>query len=147
MRRYLRASAVAAPLLLFGGFLLFAVGQVLVAVVVSLAAFFLFLAFSFGFSAGGQQQEAPEDSDMGVLRWVRRAAKYGILLWFLFQPEVESFHRRMTEGAALWDWRLIAPVGVLAIYSGISGLRRASRVTDTAIYTYFASSDGDELSK
>lgn len=137
---------MAVPLLLFGGFLLFAAGHAFLAIAPFMAALIVFLAFPFCISDRSHQQRPTADTDVGVLRWIRRAAKYAILLWFIWQPEFDSFHRRITDGGALWDWRLIAPVGVLAVYFCISALRRASLITDQAIYTYFSSSDTDGLS-
>jgi hypothetical protein len=145
MRRYMRASAVAVPSLLFAAFLLIAAGHCILMSAPLIGAFVLFLAFPYYISDGVQQRPQTSDSDTGVLRWIRRAAKYAILMWFVFQPEVESFQKRIMDGGALWDWRLITPVAVLAIYSVISGLRRSSRVTDAAIYSYFTTADDSRL--
>lgn len=145
MRMYMRVSAVAVPSLLFATFLLVAAGHGILMSAPLVGAFVLFLAFPYYISDGVQPRPQTSDSDTGVLRWIRRAAKYAILMWFLFQPEFESFKRRIMDGGALWDWRLITPVAVLAIYSVISGLRRASRVTDAAIYSYFTTTDDGRL--
>ena len=141
----MRASAVAVPLLLFAAFLLVAAGHGIFASAPLVGALVLFLAFPYFISDGVQQQPQTSDSDISVLRWVRIAAKYAILMWFIWQPEVQSFLRRIMDGGSLWDWRLITPVAVLAICSVISGLRRASHVTDTAIYSYFTSTDDSRL--
>ena len=142
----MRASAIAVPLLLFGGFLLFAAGHVFVASAPVISAFIIFLAFPFYLPDRLDQQRTANDTDVGVLRWIWGAARYAILFWFVWQPEIYSFLRRITEGDALWDWRLIVPVGVLAIYFCVSGLRQASFVTDQAIYAYFTGGDGGGLS-
>jgi hypothetical protein len=141
MRRYLRASAVAVPLLIFVAFLLVAAGHILVAVVPLVGAAVSFLAFPYFMTDGVNQQPPPSSPDKGVLPWVRWLAKYAIFMWFMFQPEVSSLLTRIMEGGALLEWKLITPVAVLAIYSVISGLRQASRATDEDIYSYYSTKD------
>lgn len=137
----MRASAVAVPSLLFAAFLLIAAGHGIFAFAPLVGAFVLFLAFPYFISDGVQQQPQPSECDLGVLCWVRRAAKWAILMWFIWQPEFDSFQRRIMDDGALWDWRLITPVAAWVIYSAIFGLRRASQVTDAAIYNYFTRTD------
>ena len=137
----MRTASVAVPLLLFTAFLLTAAGHGIMAIVPFVSAFVVFLAFPYYISEGFGQQPESADSDTGWLRMVRRATKFAILMWFISQPEVESFEKRIMDGSALWDWRLITPVAILAIYMVISGLRRASLVIDTAIYKYFTSTE------
>ena len=142
----MRASAIAVPLLLFTAFLLVAAGHPIVAVAPTVGAIVLLLAFPYLMTDGIQQQPQANDSDIGVLRWVRRAAKYTIMMWFFLQPEVESFLKRITDGNAFWDWRLIVPVAVLTIYYIIWGWCRVAHISDRAIYTHFTKADSGSLS-
>ncbi len=137
----MRATAVAVPALLFTAFLLMAAGHAIFAFVLTVGSLLLLLAFPYGITDGVRQQPQISDADIGVLRWVRRAAKYAILMWFIFQPEVMSFQSRILYGSAFWDWRLIVPVAVLMIYFAIWGWRQVSHISDIAIYTHFTTAD------
>lgn len=142
----MRASAIAVPLLLFSAFLLVAAGHPILAVAPTVGAIVLLLAFPYLMTDGIQQQPQANDSDIGVLRWVRRAAKYAIMMWFVFQPEVESVLRWITDGNAFWDWRLIVPVAVLTIYYIIWGWSRVANIADRALYTHFTRTDPGSVS-
>ncbi len=141
MRRFIRASAVAVPLLLFSGFLLIAGRQVLWSAIPFILALILFLAFPYYLTDDSSLETQRDDADMGWLLWVRQVAWFAILFWFLNQPEVEAFQKRAIDEGGLWDWRLITAVAVVTLCSVVWGLKRATLVSDSAIYRYFTSSD------
>jgi hypothetical protein len=137
----MRASAVAVPSLLFAAFLLIAAGHGIWMSVPLIGAIAFFLVFPYYISDGVKQRPPNSESDSGVLRWVRTVATYAIVIWFVSQQEVESLQKRIVDGGALWDWRLITPVAVWTLCAVMSGLRRVSGITDTAIYTYYTTAD------
>ena len=146
MRRFIRASAVAVPLLLFSGFLLFASRHVFWGVIPLISAFILFLAFPYYLTDDSSSQIATDAADRGWLLWVRRGAWYAIMVWVFNQPEFEAFQKRAIDEGGLWDWRLITAVAVVTFCSIVWGFRRASLVSDRAIYRYFTSPDTPEAS-
>lgn len=131
MRRLIRATAIAAPCLLFLSFLLFARGLRLWSGLVFLLAFILFFAFPHFLTV--PQNTQPDSAPGG---WIARFSKYAVLMWVISQPEFTAFENRVIKGGALWDWRLITPLAVLTGYVIYLGLSRVSGITDRAIYHY-----------
>lgn len=95
MRRYLRASAVAVPVLFFSAFLLMAGGYSMLGMVFCFASMIGFIAFPCSLPDGAAHRPQISDADRGVLGWVGRAARTAILLWVILQPEFESFQVRV----------------------------------------------------
>jgi len=137
MRRYMRTSAIAVPVLLFSAFLLIASGHGVFALAPSVGAIILLLSFPFYMPENFVRRAETVESGRGALRWVRDVAEITIIFWFVWQPEFESFTRRVGEGGALWDWGLIVPIAVLTLSFAIQGWSRVSRISDLAIYAYF----------
>ncbi len=141
MRSYMRASAVAGPFLWFVGFLLLAAGHLLMAPVPFVGALILCIAFPYHLPNKGIPSPPMEDDEKGVLGWVLTWARfYGtltVLVWIFCQPEIAALQKRISDGGALWDWRLITPIAVWTICSSIRNWRHVSRISDTTIYSYF----------
>ena len=146
MIRYMRASAIAVPVLFFAAFLLMAGGYSILGMVSIFAALIGFIAFPYCLPDSATLRPQISDADRGVLGWVGRAARTAILLWVMLQPEFRSFWVRVMEGGALWDWRLIGPLAILTVYSMIRGWSQVSRISDRAIYAYFSPSDSSRPS-
>ena len=144
MRRFIRASAVAVPLLLFSGFLLFASRHELWSVLPLIAAVILFRAFPYYLTDHTSPQSPSDGAATGWLHWIRRVAWFAIMLWGFNQPEYEAFQKRAFDEGGLWDWRLLAPITVVTSCSIVWGLRRAAAVSDRAIYSYFTSTGSPE---
>lgn len=134
MRLYLRASAVAAPVLLFGAFLLFAHGERLWSVLPGIIAVLLLWTFPSSIT------ETPAPSLLGKMdgpAWMRRIAVWGVYFRCFQIPEVKTLIDHMTKGQLLWDWRLIASVAVMTLSYVWTGWRSVSAITDKAIYTHY----------
>ncbi|MES2470130.1 MAG: hypothetical protein V4675_22755 [Verrucomicrobiota bacterium] len=146
MRRYMRASAIAGPVIFFAAFLLMAGGYNMLGMVFCFASMIGFLAFPYYLPDSVAHRPQISDTDKGVLGSVGRAAKTAILLWVILQPEFGNFLVRVMEGGALWDWRLMVPGAVLTVYSMIRGWSQVSGISDQAIYAYFSPSDSSRPS-
>ncbi len=134
----MRAASIVVPGLVFASFLLLASGSPLWAMILFFSGFFLFFAFPYGLAFSDEPQVASASTDRGAVigRWVRRIAKYFVFFWVITQPEFSTFLDRVTTGGALWDWRLIAPLGALALYYAWIGWRRVPDISDQAIFTF-----------
>ena len=140
MRRYMRASAIAVPVLLFSAFLLIASGHGLFCLAPFVGSFVISVSFPFFLPDNFVRRSDTVESGRGALCWVRDVAGVAIIMWFVWQPEFDSFVRRVTHGGALWDWRLIVPIAVLAASRAVQGWSRVARISDAAIYAYFTPS-------
>lgn len=135
MRLYMRAAAVATPILLFVSLLLLARGEVLWAMPIVITAITLFLTFPFWI------MDRPSDAKPGAVDapiWIQRVAKYLMFYWFLQLPEVKTFLNRVTQEHLLWDWHLIVPAALVTLSYVWIGLRNVPAITDEAIYAHFA---------
>ena len=134
MRLYLRASAVATPVLLFVTLLLLFRGDVLWALLPAIIAVVLVLNFPFWL------METPMIATAGMMdgpTWMRRVATYGVFLWCFQFPEVKALLDRVTRDHLLWDWRLIVPAALVTLSYIWMGWRNVSAITDKAIYTHY----------
>jgi hypothetical protein len=136
IRRFMRASAVLVPLLLFLGFLLVASGRVVWGVVPIVAAFMVRLSIPLGLTEDTCGPRRSDGADRAWLLWVRRAAWHAILVWGLNQSEVAAFQKRAIQAGGLWDWRLLSAGAVVTFCPIVWGLKRAAAVSDVAIYAY-----------
>ncbi len=138
----MRLRAVLVPGLLLAGFLAFARSLPVVGLVLAGLAFCLFLGFT-----GPQEELAvklPQQQGFERWRyWSGQIIRYLFMLWLISQPELEAFIHRVNHGYALWDWRLILPAIILATLGAISGLRRASSLSDQQIYDWLAEKHGE----
>ena len=142
----MRASAIAGPVLFFSAFLSMAGGYSMLGMAFFFPSVIGFIAFPYYLPDSVAHRPQISDADRGVIGWVGRAARTAILLWVILQPETQSFLIRVMDGGVLWDWRLMVPGAVLAVYSMIRGWSQVSLISDRAIYAYFSASDSSRLS-
>jgi hypothetical protein len=136
-RRFIKASAVAVPLLFYSAFLLVAAKHLGWSLLPLMVAIVLGLAFPYRPKERFPAPAATDDTDKGWLRSARLTAQYLIYWWVISQPEVMAFVTRVLDDGGLWDWHWLATSFVLVLCSIVGGLRKAAAVSDRAIYDYF----------
>src|SRR5436190_16922423 len=115
IRRWMIASAIIAPCLIFAGCLLFVWGSF----GWGFCAFFIGMMIAVIFPAGiaypcGDTDRAATTDSAPVTKWARRIAMLVLWFWLIRQPEFRSLFERISEEGALWNRWIIAP---LAIYT------------------------------
>jgi hypothetical protein len=135
MRLYMRAAAVATPILWFMTLLLLARGEVLWVMPIAITAITLFLTFPFWIT---DKTSEAKPGAVDAPTWIQRVAKYLTFYWFLQLPEVKTLLNRVTQEQLLWDWHLIVPAALVTLSYVWIGLRNVTAVTDEAIYAHFA---------
>ncbi len=144
IRRLMRLRAVLMPALFFAGFLCFAKGMLVVAIMVAGLALGAFLVLPGGMQKPVLLLQLPERQGLEKWRfWLGQAVWSLVWFWLISQPEAEAFLQRVNHGGALWDGRLILLFGILTILGIIPGWQRASTLSDQQIYDWLAERQGE----
>jgi hypothetical protein len=138
VRQNMRVAAVTVPLFSFSGFLLYASGHELLCLIPLILGFIVRLAFPYYLTENLFCQTSKGEAGSGVFPVVWFLAIVAIWFWFMDQPEIEGFERRVMHGEGFWDGWLIAPVAVLTVCWIIWAWRRVPCISDTAINSYYA---------
>lgn len=129
IRRWLFASVIVGPCLVFASFLFGARGHGLEAICVALLGLFVL----FLVPAARADQGTPRPDNIIVV-WVKRLAAAAVIYWLVTQPEATRLMDRITKEHALWDWRIIGAVGIWVLCWMYTGIRHVNATTDKAIY-------------
>jgi hypothetical protein len=138
-RRLILAAAILGPCLLLTAFLLLARGCLVWAGGVFTIGMIIALMFPVGIVVPrGDTGHEAASRRTPLTTWAWRIASYCLFVWLSRQPEIDSLSRRIWDESALWNWWIIVPFAVLTAAIIYEGVRSAARLTDEAIYRYFA---------